>query len=268
MFNINFISIKINYMQHQKLNIQIGTKPAKEGIYAEIMLNGPIMIYGGTPVVQQFIMPNEKGISTAYQEGETYEVKNVVALCRCGMSKNKPFCDGTHKQLDPNDVDLTETATFQAELKTSELIEGAEISLSDDEKFCAFARFCDAGQRVWNEVQLEGEKAKELTLQMAHHCPGGRLIVWDNKTQQPIETHENPSISLIEDRMNQCSGPIMLRGGIPVKSSSGKFYEVRNRQALCRCGQSGNKPFCDGTHASMKFQDNLPSRPKKDGKIW
>lgn len=252
----------------EKLQIQIGTKQAKEGIYAEIMLNGPLMLYGGTPIIQQFIVPDHKGTSIAYQEGESYPAKDVVALCRCGMSKKKPFCDGTHKNLDPHEVNLTETATFQPELKSAELIDGPERSLSDDEKFCAFARFCDAGQRVWNEVQLEGEAAKELTLQMAHHCPGGRLIVWDNKTQQPIETYEDPSVSLIEDIMNRCSGPIMLRGGIPVKSSKGEYYEVRNRQALCRCGQSSNKPFCDGTHASMKFQDGLPKEPKPDGRVW
>lgn len=255
-------------MENQNIHIQIGTKQAKDGIYAEIMLNGPIMLYGGTDIIQQFIMPDHHGTSTAYQEGETYPAKNIVALCRCGMSKNKPFCDGSHKNLDPNEVDLTETATFQPELRSSELIQGPERSLSDDEKFCAFARFCDAGQRVWNEVQLQGQAAKDLTLKMAHHCPGGRLIVWDNATQTPIETYEDASVSLIEDVMNRCSGPIMLRGGIPLKSSNGKYYEVRNRQALCRCGQSRNKPFCDGTHASMKFQDDLPTVPKTDGRVW
>lgn len=255
-------------MISQNLQIQIGTRQAAEGIYAEIMPNGPIILHGGTPIIQQFIMPDKNGTSTSYQEGETYAAKNVVALCRCGLSKNKPFCDGSHKSIDPSEIDLTETAIFEAELNSSELIEGPERSLSDDEKFCAFARFCDAGQRVWNEVQMEGEAAKELTLQMAHHCPGGRLIVWDNATQKPIETYEDPSISLIEDVMNRCSGPIMLRGGIPVKSSNKKFYEVRNRQTLCRCGQSSNKPFCDGTHASMKFHDGLPNHPKKEGKVW
>lgn len=252
----------------ENIRIQIGTKQAPKGVYAEIMLNGPIMLHGGTDIIQQFIMPDHKGTSTAYQEGETYTAKDVVALCRCGLSKNKPFCDGSHKNIDPEEIDLTETATFQPELNTAEIVQGPERSLSDDEKFCAFARFCDAGQRVWNEVQLEGEKAKEWTLQMAHHCPGGRLIVWDNETQKPIETYEDPSVSLIEDVMNRCSGPIMLRGGIPVKSGNGEYYEVRNRQTLCRCGQSGNKPFCDGTHASMKFQDDLPIQPKENGKVW
>ena len=37
-------------------------------------------------------------------------------------------------------------------------------------------------------------------------------------------------------------------------------YEGRNRVTLCRCGASSNKPFCDGSHASVKFDDGLVER--------
>ncbi|MGA7803617.1 CDGSH iron-sulfur domain-containing protein [Bradyrhizobium sp.] len=40
-----------------------------------------------------------------------------------------------------------------------------------------------------------------------------------------------------------------------VVSADGFEDEVRNRVTLCRCGQSQNKPFCDGTHAQTKFKD-------------
>ncbi|MFE2733740.1 CDGSH iron-sulfur domain-containing protein [Streptomyces sp. NPDC059349] len=46
-----------------------------------------------------------------------------------------------------------------------------------------------------------------------------------------------------------------MRGGIPVTAADGTPYEVRNRVTLCRCGASRNKPFCDGTHASIGFKD-------------
>ena len=82
-------------------------------------------------------------------------------------------------------------------------------------------------------------------------------MVWDNATQQPIEPAEPPTLNLIEDPAQQCSGGIMVRGGIRVISGKGDSYEVRNRQALCRCGKASNKPFCDGTHASFKFKDGL-----------
>ena len=63
------------------------------------------------------------------------------------------------------------------------------------------------------------------------------------------------SISLVEDPQNKVSGPIALRGGILVESSDGTTYEVRNRQTLCRCGKSQNKPFCDGSHIDEGFND-------------
>jgi len=45
-------------------------------------------------------------------------------------------------------------------------------------------------------------------------------------------------------------------GGIPIESSDGHIYEVRNRLVLCRCGESRNKPFCDATHISVGFSDS------------
>ena len=42
---------------------------------------------------------------------------------------------------------------------------------------------------------------------------------------------------------------------VQVIGADGFEYERRNRQTLCRCGQSENKPFCNGAHAAVKFQD-------------
>ncbi|WP_257790068.1 CDGSH iron-sulfur domain-containing protein [Acidovorax carolinensis] len=50
-------------------------------------------------------------------------------------------------------------------------------------------------------------------------------------------------------------GPIGLRGGVQLVGADGFAYEVRNRMALCRCGASKNKPFCDGSHISTGFSD-------------
>jgi CDGSH-type Zn-finger protein len=48
-----------------------------------------------------------------------------------------------------------------------------------------------------------------------------------------------------------------VRGSITVEAEDGARYEKRNRVTLCRCGASSNKPFCDGSHASIKFDDGL-----------
>ncbi|MDE2442612.1 MAG: CDGSH iron-sulfur domain-containing protein, partial [Betaproteobacteria bacterium] len=134
------------------------------------------------------------------------------------------------------------------------------------EAYCAYGRFCDAGDRIWNQVSEGGAQSDQLTERMAHHCPAGRLLVFDNATGEPVETAEAPALGLIEDPELQVSGPIMVTGGIRVESASGRSYEIRNRQALCRCGQSANKPFCDGTHASMKFRDGLAMPSRRDNR--
>ncbi|MFV0643915.1 MAG: CDGSH iron-sulfur domain-containing protein, partial [Sphingomonadaceae bacterium] len=65
----------------------------------------------------------------------------------------------------------------------------------------------------------------------------------------------DPRVSVTEDTARGCAGPIWVEGGITVEAADGTVYEERNRVTLCRCGQSQNKPYCDGTHASINFTD-------------
>lgn len=81
---------------------------------------------------------------------------------------------------------------------------------------------------------------------MVSMCPSGRLQLLDG-AGDPIEPEYNPSIATVKD------GPLWVRGGIPVSAADGFAYEARNRQTLCRCGGSQNKPFCDGAHKSVGF---------------
>ena len=70
-----------------------------------------------------------------------------------------------------------------------------------------------------------------------------------------VEPHFEPSIGLVQDTAKGVSGPLWVRGGVQVLGADGSAYEIRNRVALCRCGASGNKPFCDGSHVSSGFSD-------------
>jgi CDGSH-type Zn-finger protein len=50
------------------------------------------------------------------------------------------------------------------------------------------------------------------------------------------------------------NGPLLVRGGVSVKDADGNEYEVQDVIALCRCGQSAKKPFCDATHKTCGFE--------------
>lgn len=109
--------------------------------------------------------------------GEAPEAESRLALCRCGASTNKPFCDNSHAEI----------------------------------------RFVDAG-----EIQREG--AEEASAE-------GSL------TLTPV-----------------ANGPILLRGPFMITSADGGQVFHGNKGALCRCGASANKPFCDGAHKSTGFE--------------
>ena len=221
----------------------------------KVSRNGPYLVSGSVTLVRQEIVGDAHGQSVDWKTVETLEAKDTYALCRCGHSKNKPFCDGTHKQIG---FDGTETASRKPYLDQAEMMEGPELSLTDEEALCAFARFCDPNGRVWNQVSETDIPAVARTfVHQVNNCPAGRLVAWQNDTQKPVEEHRDQLIALVEDIPRGCSGPLWVQGGIPVEAVDGTTYEVRNRMTLCRCGASSNKPFCDGSHASINFSDKV-----------
>jgi CDGSH-type Zn-finger protein len=219
----------------------------------QVKKDGPYLVTGDVPLEKLVIGVNEQGESVRWERGAKVPAPETYALCRCGKSGRKPFCDGNHVRAG---FDGTETASRAPYLEQVEAIEGPTLRLTDAEKLCAFARFCDPAGRVWNLVgRSDDPEAKRLTEYEAGACPGGRLLAWERTSGQPHEPRLHPQIGLVEDPAQGCSGGLAVWGGIEVVGADGKAYEVRNRQALCRCGESSNKPFCDGTHASTKVSD-------------
>ncbi|MDR0803925.1 MAG: CDGSH iron-sulfur domain-containing protein [Rickettsiales bacterium] len=219
-------------------------------IYIKIMPDGPYLLYGASKISEKIILTDENGISVKYGDGKTFEIKSdPVALCRCGHSKNAPFCDGSHAD---SDFDGSESASFTPIMQqpSAEEIRGPAQTLMDNQNYCAFARFCDRGGRIWNLV-MNGENPA-LAAAEANLCPAGRLLMFANSGES-LQESSQPEIHAIEDGGLRISGPLWIRGGIRVESASGKSYEVRQKQTLCRCGASANKPFCNGAHASIKF---------------
>lgn len=224
---------------------------AEKEPYIKVTKCGPYLVYGVKEIAEKIILVDDKGTSIEYGDGEKFEIKeDPVALCRCGQSKKAPFCDGTHAV---EEFIGNETASFEPILANADEIEGPNLTLRDNPRYCAFARFCDANGQVWNLVKVGENTTDEEATRQSQYCPSGRLLMF-NEAGEALESKLNPSIGVIEDDGLKISGPLWIRGGIRVESADGKNYEVRNRQTLCRCGRSGNKPFCNGLHARIKFK--------------
>jgi len=217
--------------------------------YIKITPDGPYLAFGIHDISEKIIIEDAHGVSIEYGQGKKFEIKSdPVALCRCGQSRNKPFCDGSHARVE---FDGTETASFVPihEQPDAEAIRGPELTLLDNQKYCAYARFCDAKGRVWNLVQMGGPAANKQAIHEANMCPAGRLLILDEEGNV-LEDKLPPSIGVLEDRKLGVSGPLWICGAIRVESADGRNYEIRMKQTLCRCGRSDNKPFCNGAHAA------------------
>ncbi len=220
-----------------------------------ISKDGPCVVSGNVPLVVETITNNKDGFSWDWKQGKTFETKSEYYLCRCGQSASKPFCDGTHSRIHFNGKEKASKAPYS---KQAQNIDGPTMVLSDAENLCAFARFCDPEGKIWSLIEkTDDPKIRDLVIREAMHCPSGRLTLHEKKTGNEIEHKLAPSIGVIEDPPMKCSGPLWVRGGITIESHDGTRYETRNRVTLCRCGASQNKPFCDGSHASIKFNDGM-----------
>ncbi len=231
----------------------------------EVTENGPYIVTGKVPISEQIIVVNDEGVPVEWREGKKYPPKEKCGLCRCGQTKTKPYCDFSHVQTKFNGA---EDAGFETYEQQAKVIDGPELKLTDAEILCASARFCHREGEIWNLVPKSDEpRAKQAAIEEARDCPSGRLVVWDKKTDQPMEPTLQKSIGLVEDPQLTSSGPLWVRGGIPIKSANGQAYEARNRVTLCRCGKSTIKPFCDSSHfPEHKYKELMAAQKKKERK--
>lgn len=234
-----------------------GTPESGEKFSIKIVANGPYLLFGKVPITVQTIEPDAQGKPWTLLAGDVDygQEQQPVALCRCGSSKNAPYCDGSHQAAYWSGELTANRAPLLDDART---IQGPTVSLTDNESYCAFARFCEAQGDTWNQTQQSDEpKMRSLAIRTSKHCLSGRLKVWDNATGEPFEPKLSPAIGLVQDPAIGVSGPIWVQGGIAVIAPDGFTFELRNRVALCRCGQSSNKPFCDGTHFTAKYHDHI-----------
>jgi CDGSH-type Zn-finger protein len=220
---------------------------AREGsLKIAVSKNGPYIVTGGVPLITAEICNDDQGFCRTWSEVKRHPLRERYALCRCGHSNNKPFCDGTHAKIH---FDGTGAEDHKPYSESSDVFRGPDLTLSDNKHLCVHARFCLRAGGIWKLVrQSDNPEARETAIEEACNCPSGRLVILDNANGDTIEPEFEKSIIIIEYPPRGEHGPLWVRGGIRIESEDGRLYEMRNRVTLCRCGKSENKPFCDGNH--------------------
>ncbi len=178
--------------------------------------------------------------------GDRLEARPVMALCRCGGSANKPFCDGTHKKNGFSGARLADPAT---DVRTSH--DGADVTIHDNRSICAHAGHCTDGLatvfRQKSEPWIDpAGAAAEAIIATVRRCPSGALSYSRDGVEVTSEPRE-PSITATTD------GPYAVVGGPQLLEQAWAQGASTEHYTLCRCGGSRNKPFCDGTHWSIGF---------------
>lgn len=85
--------------------------------------------------------------------------------------------------------------------------------------------------------------------EVCERCPSGALTYIDKAGQLVEKAPAENTVNVIYN------GPLYFRGALAIEGAPKDMSGVRFRAALCRCGQSKNKPFCDNSHAAVEFHD-------------
>ncbi len=181
--------------------------------------------------------------------GEPIKTRKTVYLCRCGASKNKPFCDGTHSAIGFTDEKSPDRMADQLDDYA-----GKDLTVRDNRGVCSHAGFCTSGlSSVWRTtiepwIDPDGAAADEIKA-IIHQCPSGALS-YVEAGETKTDYHDTPEIHVSRD------GPYYVRGGITLEDCEFGAGASREHYVLCRCGHSKNKPFCDGSHWYAGFRDD------------
>jgi CDGSH-type Zn-finger protein/truncated hemoglobin YjbI len=190
--------------------------------------------------------------------GQDLTLPPQLALCRCGASAMKPFCDATcatngfTDDKDPKRVpDRRDTYP------------GEQVTIFDNRGICQHSGLCSDRLPTAFRPQAEtyvapsGARMDEL-VRAVRDCPSGALsLAFDDvEGRDLVDWHgvREQAIEITQD------GPYRVTGGLPLTDAAGADVpraagSSREHYALCRCGHSRNKPFCSGMHWYVEFRD-------------
>ncbi len=181
--------------------------------------------------------------------GESMKTQQVMALCRCGKSSTKPFCNGTHRK-----IGFSGRRERERIPDTVDNYHGKEITIHDNRCVCARAGHCTSNapsvfrsdRTPW--IDPNGASADHIA-DAIRRCPSGALsysrdgVLFKNQDRTPsITVSRNASYAVV--------------GAPDLLDPLGSKPESKEHYTLCRCGGSKNKPFCDGTHIEINFTDS------------
>jgi CDGSH-type Zn-finger protein/truncated hemoglobin YjbI len=190
--------------------------------------------------------------------GQPVPVPPQVALCRCGESAIKPFCDGSHA-----------TSGFSGDKDPKRVpdhrdrYDGEQVTVFDNRGVCQHSGLCtDRLSTVFRTgaepfVAPSGGRMDEI-VRAVRDCPSGALgLAFDGHEERALTDRHGqrePAVEITRDGPYRVTGAIALTGpdGEPVPQGAGAS---REHYALCRCGHSQNKPFCSGMHWYVGFSD-------------
>ena len=207
------------------------------------------MVSGDVPLVRKTAVHSEHGEPLTWKTSDGLETRSTYALCRCGQSQNKPFCDGAHSAAEFEGADTADASTYDE--RSNELGTNG-ITVRDDRSICVHAGFCgNRHTNVWKQSKDMSDSTVRLAvINEVEKCPSGAITYRFDGDDADTEPDYTTQVGIIDD------GPLWVTGGVPVTTSTGVELEQRNRVTLCRCGESANKPLCDGSHKEAGFADS------------
>lgn len=132
-----------------------------------------------------------------------------------------------------------------------------EITITWKPNQCIHSKLCWTGlaevfnprERPW--IKMDAATTASIIAQV-EKCPSGALSYFRN--EEKVE-NKNPEVDVDTIVEVSANGPLLVYGNITIKNKNGEEIKKNKVTALCRCGASANKPYCDGTHVKIGFKD-------------
>ena len=193
--------------------------------------------------------------------GRELPARPQMALCRCGASAMKPYCDGSHARVGFTDEKSPDRVPDRRDTHV-----GLQVTVYDNRGICQHSGLCSARLATAFRPDQEPFVAPSAgrmdeIIRGVRDCPSGALsyAIDGVEAREQVDWHgrRTPTIEVTKD------GPYRITGGVALHDHRGEDIAraegaSREHYALCRCGQSQNKPFCSGMHWYVEFHDPVP----------